>query len=242
MNTIYHRIAAVCVLTTPLALVACGATGEAAGEESGEPQAASVELATEDDKTLYALGLAMAQNLGPFALTTEELAVVSQGLADGVLGREPLVELQVYGPQIQQMAQTRVAQAAEKESAAAAEFVEKMAAEDGAVRTDSGMVITEITAGTGDSPSAESRVEVHYHGTLRDGTVFDSSVDRGEPASFGLNQVIKCWTEGLQMMKVGGKSKLVCPADIAYGSQGRPPKIPPGAALVFEVELLEILP
>ena len=80
---------------------------------------------------------------------------------------------------------------------------------------------------------------MHYHGTLRDGTVFDSSVDRGEPATFALNQVIPCWTEGVSLMKVGGKSKLVCPPDIAYGDSGRP-GIPGGATLVFEVELIEI--
>ena len=82
---------------------------------------------------------------------------------------------------------------------------------------------------------------MHYTGTLSDGTVFDSSVQRGEPATFPLNGVIKCWTEGLQMMKVGGKAKLVCPSDIAYGDQGRPPQIGPGVPLVFEVELLEIV-
>ncbi len=93
--------------------------------------------------------------------------------------------------------------------------------------------------GTGESPGATDTVSVHYHGTLRDGTVFDSSVDRGTPASFPLNRVVPCWTEGLQLMKVGGKSRLVCPSGIAYGDQGRP-GIPGGAALVFEVELLSI--
>ena len=100
---------------------------------------------------------------------------------------------------------------------------------------------SEIKAGTGESPSKESKVKVHYHGTLRDGSVFDSSVERKEPATFALNQVVPCWTEGVQMMKVGGKSKLVCPADLAYKDRGAPPKIKPGAALVFEVELLEIV-
>ena len=114
-----------------------------------------------------------------------------------------------------------------------------MAAEDGAVRTASGLVITEIEAGTGASPTATDTVTVHYHGTLRDGTVFDSSVERGAPTSFPLNQVISCWTEGVQLMKVGGKNRLVCPSDTAYGDQGRP-GIPPGAVLVFEVELLGI--
>ena len=100
--------------------------------------------------------------------------------------------------------------------------------------------VDHITEGTGASPTATSKVKVHYHGTFEDGRVFDSSVERGQPATFPLNRVIKCWTEGLQMMKVGGKAKLVCPADIAYGAAGRPPKIPANATLYFEVELLAI--
>jgi FKBP-type peptidyl-prolyl cis-trans isomerase FkpA len=94
--------------------------------------------------------------------------------------------------------------------------------------------------GTGRSPSATDIVKVHYHGTLSDGKVFDSSVQRGEPASFPLNRVIPCWTEGLQKMKVGGKAKLTCPPGIAYGARGAPPTIPPNATLTFEVELLAI--
>ena len=104
------------------------------------------------------------------------------------------------------------------------------------------MVITTLKPGTGPSPKATDKVKVHYHGTLTDGTVFDSSVQRGQPATFALNSVIKCWTEGVQQMKVGGKSRLVCPADVAYGDRGAPPRIKPGATLVFEVELLEIVP
>jgi FKBP-type peptidyl-prolyl cis-trans isomerase len=129
--------------------------------------------------------------------------------------------------------------AGEKE--ASAEFLKEAASAEGAVQTESGLIYTEIKAGDGDSPQATDVVKVHYHGTLRDGTVFDSSVERGNPATFPLNRVIPCWTEGVQKMKVGGKSKLVCPSEIAYGDRGSPPKIKPGAALVFEVELLEIV-
>ena len=107
--------------------------------------------------------------------------------------------------------------------------------------TASGLQITELRAGTGESPNASDVVMVHYHGTFEDGSVFDSSVDRGEPAQFPLNRVIPCWTEGLQMMKVGGKSRLVCPPAIAYGEQGHGNAIPPNATLTFEVELLKVL-
>ncbi len=110
----------------------------------------------------------------------------------------------------------------------------------GKTEAASGLVIEQITEGTGASPSATSRVKVHYHGTFEDGRVFDSSVQRGQPAVFPLNRVIPCWTEGLQMMKVGGKAKLTCPPGIAYGAAGRPPKIPANSTLYFEVELIEI--
>ena len=100
--------------------------------------------------------------------------------------------------------------------------------------------ITSLREGTGPSPSATDVVKVHYHGTFSDGRVFDSSVERGEPASFPLSRVIPCWTQGLQKMKVGGKAKLVCPPALAYGEAGAPPAIPPNATLLFEVELLEI--
>ncbi len=108
------------------------------------------------------------------------------------------------------------------------------------VRRPSGLEYTLLRAGFGDRPNAVSKVRVHYHGTLQDGTVFDSSIERGSASTFGLNQVIKCWTEGIQLMQAGGKSKLVCPAKIAYGRRGSPPAIPPNATLTFEVELLDV--
>jgi len=204
--------------------------------------AAGPELKTDDDKTLYALGLAMSRNLATFALTPAELDIVVAGLTDGVLNKEKKADLETYGPKIQQLAQARTAAAAAAEKKAGAAFLEKMAKEKGAKKTDSGLIYIEEKAGTGEQPKATDKVKVHYHGTLTDGTVFDSSVQRGQPATFPLNGVIKCWTEGVQMMKVGGKAKLICPSDIAYGDRGSPPKIKPGATLVFDVELLEIEP
>jgi FKBP-type peptidyl-prolyl cis-trans isomerase FkpA/FKBP-type peptidyl-prolyl cis-trans isomerase FklB len=203
--------------------------------------AADVELKSDDDKTMYALGLALAPQLSGFNLSPSELGMVEAGLTDGVLNRQKKVELNDYRPKIQQLAQARAAAVAAVEKQAAQEFLTKAAAAKGAKKTDSGLVYLELTPGTGEQPKTTDKVKVHYQGTLTDGTVFDSSIQRGQPATFPLNGVIKCWTEGLQLMKVGGKSKLVCPSDIAYGDRGSPPKIKPGAALVFEVELLEIV-
>jgi FKBP-type peptidyl-prolyl cis-trans isomerase FkpA len=120
------------------------------------------------------------------------------------------------------------------------DYLEKAAAEPGAQKTASGLVYRELRPGTGASPKATDTVRVNYRGTLTDGTEFDSSYKRNEPAEFPLNMVIPCWTDGVQMMKVGGKSQLVCPANIAYGERGSPPVIPGGAILVFEIELLGI--
>ena len=103
-----------------------------------------------------------------------------------------------------------------------------------------GLQVEQLREGSGASPTATDVVKVHYHGTFSDGRVFDSSVQRGEPASFPLNRVIPCWTQGLQQMKVGGKAKLTCPPELAYGERGAPPTIPPNATLTFEVELLGI--
>ena len=204
-------------------------------------RAADVKLETEDQKTLYALGLALSRNLGTFNLTADELATVEAGLADGLFAKEKKVDLEKYGAKIQELAQARAKVSADKEKEAAKPFLEKMAKEKGAKTLPSGVIFIEDKAGTGDAPKATDKVKVHYTGTLIDGTVFDSSVKRGQPATFPLNGVIPCWTEGVQLMKVGGKAKLICPSDIAYGDRGQPPQIKPGATLVFEVELLEIV-
>ena len=203
--------------------------------------AAGPELKTEDQRTLYALGLVISQNLASFNLNATELDAVLAGVSDGVLKKEYKVDVQTYAPKITALQTARASATASVEKKAGLAYLDKAAAEKGATKTASGLVITTIKPGTGPSPKATDRVKVHYHGTLTDGTVFDSSVQRGEPITLPLNGVIKCWTEGVSMMKVGGKSKLVCPSDIAYGDQGRPPVIKGGATLVFEVELLEIV-
>jgi len=204
-------------------------------------QTAAVKLESDDQKTLYALGVALSQQLQAFALTEEEVQIISAGIADGVMQRPHKVEMQVYGPKIKDLAQQRVAVVVKREAESSKAMLEKAAAEPGAVKTKSGAIVNTIKEGTGPKPTVKNTVKVHYHGTLADGTVFDSSVDRGTPATFPLGNVIACWSEGVQEIKVGGKARLVCPADTAYGDRGAPPSIKPGATLVFEVELLEIV-
>ena len=203
--------------------------------------AADPKLDTDEQKTIYAIGLALAQSLQPYDLKPGEIELVKQGLTDGLApGAKPKVDLKEYRAKLQQLGQDRAKVAAETEKKEAQGFLDKMAKEKGATKTDSGLIIIPIKEGSGENPKPTDTVKVHYHGTLRDGSVFDSSVERGTPATFPLNRVVPCWTEGLQKLKVGGKAKLVCPSSIAYGDRGAPPKIKPGAPLVFEVELLGI--
>jgi FKBP-type peptidyl-prolyl cis-trans isomerase FkpA len=193
---------------------------------------------TDEEKIIYALGLSMSRSLGQFDLSAAEVEIVKQALTDAQAGK-PAVDVETWGPKIQGLVATRSARAGEKQKAASAAFLAKAATQPGASKTDSGLIYKELTPGTGASPKAEDTVKVHYRGTLIDGTEFDSSFKRNQPAEFPLTNVIKCWTEGVQKMKVGGKSQLICPSDIAYGDQGRP-GIPGGATLVFEIELLDI--
>ena len=196
---------------------------------------------TEEQKTLYALGLSVGHSLSEFQLSPEELAIVQSGMADKITGTTPKVEIEVYGPKIQGLLDARAAAGAAEEQKAGEAFLAEGAALPGAQKLPSGLVYVETAAGGGASPVASDVVKVHYRGTLRDGTEFDSSYKRNEPATFPLGGVIPCWTEGVQKMKVGGKARLVCPAGIAYGDRGAGADIPPGSTLDFEVELLEIV-
>jgi len=198
-------------------------------------------MKTEDEKTVYALGYLMGKNIKrDFALTPAELAIFKKGLEDAAKDAPAAVKAEEYEPKIQALAGSRAKVRADKEKEKGKAFLEKAAMEKGAQKLPSGVIYQELKAGTGTSPTATDTVTVHYRGTLTDGTEFDSSYKRNEPTSFPLNGVIPCWTEGVQKMKVGGKAKLTCPSDKAYGDRGAPPKIPGGSTLVFEVELKEI--
>jgi FKBP-type peptidyl-prolyl cis-trans isomerase FkpA len=200
----------------------------------------AAEPKTEDQKTFYAVGLAMARQLSVFELTPGELDLVQQGLVDGLGGRTPVVELEAYKTQIQKMALARRDAQGLKLAGKSREFMEQAEKEKGAVKTASGMIYLPRKEGAGVSPVASDKVKVNYRGTFIDGREFDSSYAAGTPAEFKLSQVIPCWSEGVRLMKPGGKAKLVCPPALAYGERGSG-SIPGNATLVFEVELVEVV-
>jgi FKBP-type peptidyl-prolyl cis-trans isomerase FkpA len=204
------------------------------------PALAAETPTTEDQKVLYSIGVVIAKQLDVFNLSAKELEFVKQGIADSASGRKLAVEPEPYQQKINQLAQSRMKITAEKQKVKSQAFLEGAAKEKDAQSFPSGLIYVSIKEGTGVQPKDTDTVKVNYTGKFVDGKVFDSSVTRGQPAEFPLNQVIKCWTEGVAKMKVGGKAKLVCPAAIAYGEQGRPPLIPGEAALIFEIELLDI--
>jgi len=207
------------------------------------PAYADEGLEDEREKTIYALGAGMGRGLlAPFGFDAAELEVFYRGMRDQALGAELAVDIHAYQPRIEALLAERQAEAAAREAAAQQGYLDGIAAEEGVVRFDSGLLYEELEEGQGASPGPTSSVRVHYRGTLRSGKEFDSSYSRGQPMEFPLDRVIPCWTEGMQKMKVGGKARLVCPGDIAYGPRGNPPSIPGNAALSFEVELLAVNP
>jgi FKBP-type peptidyl-prolyl cis-trans isomerase len=227
-----HSVVLALGIAAPLSL-GCGTKG---GSTASPP----ASLASEEEKTLYALGVRLGENLKGFRLTAGELAIVRRGIDAAATGAKPEVDAAGYNQKIGELARTRMAAGAQDEKTRGTTFADSASKEAGAERLPSGLVFTPLAPGSGATPKATSTVKVHYEGRLTDGTVFDSSVKRGQPAEFALNQVIPCWTEALQRMKIGGKARLVCPSGIAYGDAGRPPVIPGGATLVFDVELLDV--
>jgi FKBP-type peptidyl-prolyl cis-trans isomerase FkpA len=208
-----------------------------------EKGTSSVKLKTEDDKTFYAMGFMLGTNLQRLNLNDHELSALQKGIIASAKNQKSEVEMQIYQPKIQEMFKKRMEAVSKKQKTDGKSFLDEYAKKNPKAKTTaSGLVYEMIKEGTGKSPLATDTVEVHYHGTLTNGEVFDSSVDRGKKISFPLNRVIKGWTEGLQLLKEGGKIKLVIPSELAYGDAGAPPKIPGGATLIFEVELFKVNP
>ena len=188
---------------------------------------------------MYALGLVLEGPIHSLGFSPEEMAIIARGMADAA-AEKPALKIDEWGPRIDPFAQVRRQGAVEREKTASTAFLDKAAALSGAARTNSGIVYRELRPGIGAMPKATDSVKVHYRGTLRNGEVFDSTYERNEPVTFSLGGVIACWTDGLQMMRVGGKAEFYCPSFLAYGDRGND-DIPGGAALRFEVDLLEIV-
>ena len=227
------RLAVAAASFALLALTGCPA------QQSGETTTAVPE--SEEDKAFYTLGYFVMKRASEFELDEREKEMVLSGAHDAVAGREAVVDIEVYQQRLAAIFRDRRSRGADAEKLDSQTWVDSFAEKTGAVKTPSGLVFIETAAGDGNRPGPTDTVRVHYHGTMRDGAVFDSSTDRGTPAVFPLNRVIPCWTEALQRMSVGGKAEVICPASIAYGDRGAPPKILPGAALHFDVELVEIV-
>ena len=202
------------------------------------------KLDSEEQKTVYALGLAVARNLRAFDLSPDEIATLEAGITAGLSGQKPAVDLSEYEPKLDALAKARVATRAQKEHEASAAFLKSAAAESGAKTTASGLVYRELKAGSGEPPTAKDKVKVRYTAKLRDGKVVDSSDEPGHENEFAIGRMVPCWMEGLSLMRPGGKAELTCPSELAYGDGGIPPgkgdRVPGGAALRLEVELLAV--
>lgn len=207
------------------------------GKSGSEPPTPAEDVASEDEKILYTLGLYLGRDVTVFHLSPDELRVVYRGLVDGATNQDARFPLEVYGPKVTEMASRRNTAALQKEKARAQAFVEKEAAVAGTEKTASGLLFRELKAGTGARPTATSTVTVRFEGRLADGAVFDQAPDS---VDVRLDNIVPCWIEGLQKMAVGGKAHLVCPPDLGYGDRGNLPKVPGGAALAYEIELLGV--
>mmetsp|Transcript_9080 Transcript_9080/g.13422 ORF Transcript_9080/g.13422 Transcript_9080/m.13422 type:complete len:252 (-) Transcript_9080:282-1037(-) len=210
--------------------------------------AAEPPMPHSDEKMpFYALGVSLANTVGKNNLDTlleeKELDLVIEGFCKTLKGEgvDAMTVLNTFGPQLNQVLSSRQENIFDRTKKAGAEFIENfLDCNEEAVKTDSGLVYYCMKEGDGEQPTTANTVEVHYHGTLIDGKVFDSSVERGQTISFPLSNVIKGWQEGLAMMKEGGKATLVIPSDLAYGDAGTGDAIPGGATLKFEVELFKV--
>ena len=195
---------------------------------------------TEEHKTLYSVGTMFGARIKQLSFDESETEMIVQGVRDSILGRPLVVKTEDYSTKIQELFRDRRGRVSEQEKKQGAIYMEKFLKEEGSKKTESGLAYKVIKPGVGKKPSQDDTVKVHYEGKLIDGTVFDSSRERDKPVTFPLGRVIKGWGEGLQLIEEGGSIQLVVPSSLAYGDNGAPPKIPGGATLVFDVELLKI--
>lgn len=202
--------------------------------------AAKPVLKTALDSVSYAIGQDIANSLKAQGMENVNAAVLAKSLQDALKSTTPLLTKTQCDMSISNYLQQLKGEKAKKNKEIGEKFLAENKTKPGVITLPSGLQYTILKEGTGPKPTINDKVKTHYHGTLIDGTVFDSSVERGEPISFPVSGVIKGWTEALQLMPVGSKWKLFIPADLAYGDRQAGPKIGPGSALVFEVELIAI--
>lgn len=201
------------------------------------------KVPNEDNKTYYAVGYILAQKFRKLKLNEKQVKVLSLGVENAALGESPLVSIDDYLPKVQRIHQSIFTKGISKVKAKGMQYLEDyLLSNKSAKKTPSGLVYEVLEEGSGRSPNPTDIVEVHYHGTSIDGKVFDSSIARGKKIKFPLNRVIRGWTEGLQLMKEGGKARFIIPSELAYGDNGAPPSIKGGETLVFEVELYKVNP
>lgn len=193
------------------------------------------------DKSSYAIGINVGTNLGKQKVPLN-VDAFSAGVKDGIAGKPKMTEAEIKETMMafEKEMENRQKEAAEKSKGEGEKFLAANKTKPGVKTTADGLEYKVIKEGAGASPKATDTVTVNYEGKLIDGTVFDSSYKRGQPATFPLNAVIKGWTEGLQLMKVGGKTQFFIPSDLGYGERGMGADIPPNSVLIFEVELLEV--
>ena len=196
------------------------------------------ELKTDDDKAFYSLGVMFGGRLKDVNLSEKELALVVQGLSDSAMGKKTAVKASDHRAAIDKIFKGRINEAVKVAKDAGKKYRDGL---KGYQKTASGLMYKIDKPGSAAKPGATDTVEVHYKGTLIDGTTFDSSYDRKKTINFPLNRVIPGWTEGLQLVGEGGKINLVIPSDLAYGDRGAPPNVPGGSTLIFEVELIKVM-
>jgi FKBP-type peptidyl-prolyl cis-trans isomerase FkpA len=211
------------------------------GCSSLKKESKEFKLVTEEDKTFYALGAMLGNQLKDFSLSNKELKALKRGLEDVARGKKSEVpNLSSYQKKVKDIFKKRRKENTAEVKKKGELYIERALTQEGVKKTKSGLVYKILKEGNGRRPKATDTVEVHYHGMLINGFVFDSSVDRNKKVSFPLNRVIKGWSEGLQLIKEGGKIKLMIPSELGYGDNGAPPKIPGGATIVFDIELFSI--
>ncbi len=230
-------IAALSLVLASTALAA-GSDPKAAAKPA-TPAATAPAKTPDGNRALRDIGYSIARSLEPLGLTAAEMDKVIAGIRQGVADPAKMKQDQDSMENLNNWARAKVEQKTEREKAKGAAYLAKQAQQKGAIKTEGGVVVIPVREGTGPSPGPNDKVKVHYTGTLVNGTKFDDSREKNQPAEFSLSGVVPCWTQALQKMKAGGRAKIVCPSDLAYGPRGTP-NIPPNSILHFDVELLDV--